>query len=230
METRSIFKNISPIDHRYSLPQGGLYDELSVFLSEEAGIVYCAMAEMALVKAHLKIAEEKKGSLLPKLSGELEKTLDDIALNIDPSEVYEEEHKTQHNIRALVNDKGQRVKKATPSTPVEILGLNEVPMAGDQFVVMPSEKAARTIGEKRRIKQRDEQMKATSKITLEEPATSSLQGNRYISLNELDPVFTVSFTPSRPFAVFTFTTSDLLTECVSFRKSPNAIKKSVHVS
>ena len=71
-------------------------------------------------------------------------------------------------IRALFNDKGQRVKKATPSTPVEILGLNEVPLAGDQFVVMPSEKAARAIGEKRRDKQRDEQMKASSKITLED--------------------------------------------------------------
>jgi len=71
-------------------------------------------------------------------------------------------------IRALFNDKGQRVKKATPSTPVEILGLNEVPLAGDQFVVMPSEKAARAIGEKRREKQRDEQMKASSKITLED--------------------------------------------------------------
>jgi translation initiation factor IF-2 len=71
-------------------------------------------------------------------------------------------------IRALVNDKGQRVKKASPSTPVEILGLNEVPMAGDQFVVMPSEKAARVVGEKRRTKLRDEQMKASSKITLED--------------------------------------------------------------
>ena len=87
-------------------------------------------------------------------------------------------------IRALVNDKGQRVKKATPSTPVEILGLNEVPMAGDQFVVMPSEKAARTIGEKRRIKQRDEQMKATSKITLEDLFDKMQEGE----VKELDIV------------------------------------------
>ena len=131
METRSIFKNISPIDHRYSLPQGGLYDELSVFLSEEAGIVYCAMAEMALVKAHLKIAEEKKGSLLPKLSGELEKTLDDIALNIDPSEVYEEEHKTQHNIRALVNVLKKKVPENT--APLVHLGATSADILDTAF-------------------------------------------------------------------------------------------------
>ena len=68
----------------------------------------------------------------------------------------------------MINDKGKRIKKAPPSTPVEILGLNEVPNAGDQFVVLASDKAARTIAEKRKEKIRDEQMKASSKISLED--------------------------------------------------------------
>ena len=71
-------------------------------------------------------------------------------------------------VRAMINDKGKRIKKAPPSTPVEILGLNEVPNAGDQFVVLASDKAARTIAEKRKEKIRDEQMKASSKISLED--------------------------------------------------------------
>lgn len=62
----------------------------------------------------------------------------------------------------------RELKKAPPSTPVEILGLNEVPNAGDQFVVLASDKAARTIAEKRKEKIRDEQMKASSKISLED--------------------------------------------------------------
>lgn len=71
-------------------------------------------------------------------------------------------------VRAMLNDKGKRIKKAPPSTPVEILGLNEVPNAGDQFVVLPSDKIARSIAEKRRDKLREDHMKATSKISLED--------------------------------------------------------------
>ena len=50
-------------------------------------------------------------------------------------------------VRAMMDDKGRRVKEATPSTPVEILGLNEVPDAGETFLVTTSEKEARTIAE-----------------------------------------------------------------------------------
>lgn len=71
-------------------------------------------------------------------------------------------------IRAMINDSGKRIKKAPPSTPVEILGLNEVPNAGDQFVVLGSDKAVRLLGEKRKTKIRDEQMRASSKISLED--------------------------------------------------------------
>ncbi|MCJ8006306.1 translation initiation factor IF-2 [Lederbergia wuyishanensis] len=52
-------------------------------------------------------------------------------------------------VRAMVNDVGRRVKEAPPSTPVEITGLNDVPQAGDRFVVFDDEKTARQIGEVR---------------------------------------------------------------------------------
>jgi translation initiation factor IF-2 len=52
-------------------------------------------------------------------------------------------------VRAMVSDLGRRVKEAGPSTPVEITGLNEVPQAGDRFVVFKDEKEARQIGENR---------------------------------------------------------------------------------
>lgn len=56
---------------------------------------------------------------------------------------------TYGRVRAMVNDKGRRVKDAGPSTPVEITGLNDVPQAGDRFVVFEDEKTARQVGEAR---------------------------------------------------------------------------------
>lgn len=55
-------------------------------------------------------------------------------------------------IRAMFNDKGKRIRKAEPSTPVEILGLSEVPQAGDILTVAKDEKAARALAESRRAK------------------------------------------------------------------------------
>ena len=51
-------------------------------------------------------------------------------------------------VRAMINDKGKRIKDAGPSTPVEILGLSEVPNAGEVMMVMDSEKEARSVAEK----------------------------------------------------------------------------------
>ncbi|CRK80481.1 translation initiation factor IF-2 [Neobacillus massiliamazoniensis] len=56
---------------------------------------------------------------------------------------------THGRVRAMVNDKGRRVKDAGPSTPVEITGLSDVPQAGDRFVVFEDEKTARQVGEAR---------------------------------------------------------------------------------
>ena len=52
-------------------------------------------------------------------------------------------------VRALIDDKGENVKEALPSTPVQILGLSEVPSAGDEFRVAPEDKTARTVAEAR---------------------------------------------------------------------------------
>lgn len=52
-------------------------------------------------------------------------------------------------VRALINDKGQQIKEAGPSTPVQVLGLSAVPGAGDEFRVAPNEKTARTVAESR---------------------------------------------------------------------------------
>ncbi|WAW15642.1 translation initiation factor IF-2 [Peptostreptococcus equinus] len=70
-------------------------------------------------------------------------------------------------VRAMINYKGKRVKEAGPSTAVEILGLSDVPMGGDQFVVVPNDKTARLIAEKRQSMQREEMLKASSKISLD---------------------------------------------------------------
>ncbi|MET1247853.1 translation initiation factor IF-2 [Sporolactobacillus sp. STCC-11] len=72
-------------------------------------------------------------------------------------------------VRAMVNDIGRRVKKATPSTPVEITGLNNVPQAGDQFVVFDDEKKARQIGEIRAERALITERKETkSKVSLDD--------------------------------------------------------------
>ena len=116
MEERIVFRNISPIDHRYSISERALFDRLVHWISEEAAISSCVRAEIALVKAHLTV----RGSATPELTAAL-----DAALGaIDPAEVYAEEEKTKHNIRALVNV----LKKAVPAeaAPLVHLGATSV--------------------------------------------------------------------------------------------------------
>jgi translation initiation factor IF-2 len=70
-------------------------------------------------------------------------------------------------VRSLINDKGQRVKSAGPSVPVEIQGLSEVPLAGDRFDVTPDEKTAESIAATRRLRAQEE-AKGTGKVSLED--------------------------------------------------------------
>ena len=63
-------------------------------------------------------------------------------------------------VRALLSDSGERIQKAEPSTPVEILGLTEVPQAGDKFEVVKNEKEMKSIVEKRKEKERDKRLEA----------------------------------------------------------------------
>nr|WP_141500738.1 translation initiation factor IF-2 [Paenibacillus luteus] len=71
-------------------------------------------------------------------------------------------------IRAMVNDKGRRLKEVGPSTPVEITGLTEVPQAGDPFMVFEDERKARDIADRRSIKQRQSDMGANTRVTLDD--------------------------------------------------------------
>lgn len=71
-------------------------------------------------------------------------------------------------VRAMVNDKGKKLKEAGPSTPVEITGLTEVPQAGDLFIVFEDERKAREIAEKRAIQQRQSEMGANARVTLDD--------------------------------------------------------------
>ncbi|MHA0856009.1 translation initiation factor IF-2 [Paenibacillus sp. CMAA1364] len=71
-------------------------------------------------------------------------------------------------IRAMVNDKGRRVKEAGPSTPIEITGLTEVPRAGDPFMVFEDERKARSIADKRFITQRQSEMSSNVRVTLDD--------------------------------------------------------------
>lgn len=75
---------------------------------------------------------------------------------------------TYGRIRAMFNDKGKKIKKAGPSIPVEILGLSEVPSAGDKFNVIKDEKTARDMAEKRKDKIRTANLNSTHKVSLEE--------------------------------------------------------------
>lgn len=80
-------------------------------------------------------------------------------------------------VRAMVNDIGRRVKTAGPSTPVEITGLNDVPNAGDQFLVFKDEKTARQVGEARASKQLDEQRSDKAKLSLDDLFEQIKQGD-----------------------------------------------------
>jgi len=71
------------------------------------------------------------------------------------------------HVRAIFNDRGERVPEASPSMPVEILGLDEMPNAGDPFQVTDSEKLARQISDKRRELKRFEVAQNLKKVTLD---------------------------------------------------------------
>ena len=85
-------------------------------------------------------------------------------------------------IRAMVNDKRKKVKKAGPSTPVEIIGLTEVPEAGETFYEVEDEKTAKHLIEKRKRQEREKSINATSKVTLND-LFSQIEKNKLKQLN-----------------------------------------------
>ncbi|HCC36680.1 MAG TPA: adenylosuccinate lyase [Treponema sp.] len=95
MKARNIFLNISPLDHRYSLSEEAVFQSLVPWISEEASVAACVKAEIALIVAHLLV----RGGLTPAVRAELERA----GAAVESAEVYAEEEKTRHFIRALVN-------------------------------------------------------------------------------------------------------------------------------
>ncbi len=95
METRDIFENLSPLDHRYWKANKEIFDSLSSILSEKAQVRWCARVEAALLATHLELRGKAEPSVIAGIEAAAEA--------IDGAEVYEEEEKTRHNIRALVN-------------------------------------------------------------------------------------------------------------------------------
>ncbi len=75
---------------------------------------------------------------------------------------------TVGRVRAMINDKGDTVKVAGPSVPVEILGLSEVPVAGDVFNAVKDERMAKELAEQRRAEEKEKTFKANSKLSLDD--------------------------------------------------------------
>jgi len=74
---------------------------------------------------------------------------------------------TYGRIRAMIDDKGKNTKEAGPSMPVEILGLSEVPAAGDRFTVVRDEKTARIMAESRKEKIRQDHFQTSNRVSME---------------------------------------------------------------
>ena len=102
---RNIFKNISPLDHRYSLRKDN-FEDYAEYFSEEATVHYQAQVELALVKAL-----QARGICDREVVAEVEQAVEQLEV----AAAYQEEKKTKHNIRALVNCLQDKIsEKARP--------------------------------------------------------------------------------------------------------------------
>jgi adenylosuccinate lyase len=111
MESRPVFRNLSPLDHRYYDANAEAFSKLSDHLSEDGLVRYCVRVEAALLREHL----ERTGDASPSTVARV----DELEERVTADDVYAEEQITKHNIRALV-----RVIKR--SVPVEIAHLVHV--------------------------------------------------------------------------------------------------------
>ncbi|ADD02451.1 translation initiation factor IF-2 [Thermoanaerobacter mathranii subsp. mathranii str. A3] len=84
---------------------------------------------------------------------------------------------TYGRVRAMFDDKGKRIKKAGPSTPVEVLGFSEVPEAGDKLIVVEEEKKARELAERRKELQKEMELKRKQKVSLEDLFSQIQEGS-----------------------------------------------------
>lgn len=80
-------------------------------------------------------------------------------------------------VRAMIDDKGRTVKEAGPSTPVSILGLEEVPNAGDLLFAVEQDKLSKLVAQERKNKEREDMIKQSQKITLDDLFSKISDGN-----------------------------------------------------
>jgi len=85
-------------------------------------------------------------------------------------------------VRAMTDDKGKTLKSAGPSVPVEIIGLAEVPLAGDEFNAVEDERMARTLAEQRRAEAKEEEFKANAKVSLDALFTQIKEGVQELNI------------------------------------------------
>jgi len=89
-------------------------------------------------------------------------------------------------VRAMINDKGEQIKSAGPSTPVQVLGLSDVPEAGDEFRTAPNPKVAQAVGEARAIRLKARHLREDSRVktgTKLEDLFAQIQSGEKASLN-----------------------------------------------
>ena len=148
-------------------------DTIFVPISAKKGLNINNLLEMVLLVADMKElkANPNKQSKGAVIEARLDKAKGPIAsvlvqrgtLNVGDTIVV---GTSIGRIRAMKNDKGQSVKEAGPSTPVEVMGLTEVPEAGDTFYEVKNEKMAKHLIEKRKLQEREKSLSNTNVVTL----------------------------------------------------------------
>ena len=148
-------------------------DTIFVPISAKKGININNLLEMVLLVADMKElkANPNKQSKGAVIEARLDKSKGPIAsvlvqrgtLNVGDTIVV---GTSIGRIRAMKNDKGQSVKAAGPSTPVEVMGLTELPEAGDTFYEVKNEKMAKHLIEKRKLQERERVLNNNSVVTL----------------------------------------------------------------
>lgn len=84
-------------------------------------------------------------------------------------------------VKSLMDDRGKPMKEAGPSTPVKVLGFSGLPQAGDEFLVMESERSAKTLGEERLLGRRADKLSAPQRATLES-LLEAADGKKYLRI------------------------------------------------
>ncbi len=85
-------------------------------------------------------------------------------------------------VRAMINDKGQPIKEAGPGVPVEIIGLSDIPEAGDEFNAVEDERMARSLAEKRREEAKQEQFRANARVSLDDLFSQMSEGMKTLNI------------------------------------------------